>query len=404
MRIIYLHQYFTTPQMSGGTRSYEFARRLVAEGHDVHMITSDRTRSGKTYETVEEGIKVTWIPVSYSNSMGPLARIRSFIVFAAKSSVVASRSKADLVFATSTPLTIAIPGIFAKWRQKIPMVFEVRDPWPEMLVGLGAIRNPIAIFLATKFERFAYKNSDRIIALSDGMKDIIVDSGYVEELVTVIPNAADLDRFDVPPMAGEQFRAQFDWLQQRKLVLYAGALGIANAVDYLAEVARHMLAIDPEVRFLVVGSGGQEKVVRDAATATGTLNKNFFMMPSIPKTEIPAVFSSADISLVLLKDVKELWTNSSNKFFDGLAAGRPVVVNNVGWQATLLNSENAGFDIDPCDFQAAAKKLYRYLSDDTLLREAGANAQKLARDRFDRDMLAARFLGVLQQALPSRGK
>lgn len=398
MKIVYLHQYFTTPSMSGGTRSYEFAKRLIAAGHDVHMITSDREGSGKAYESVEDGIRVTWIPVAYSNRMSPAARLRAFATFAVKSAIIAASIKADVIFASSTPLTIAIPAVFAKWRQRKPMVFEVRDPWPDMLIGLGAIRNPIMKFMAHRLERFAYRNSDRIIALSDGMKDVVVATGYQPENVTVIPNASDVDRFDVPAADGRAFRSQFEWLGDRKLVMYAGTLGMANGVTYLVRVAKEMLTIDPEVRFLVIGSGGQEDRVRTLAEETGTLNRNFFMLPPLSKSGIPAAFSATDISLVLLRDVKELWTNSSNKFFDGLASGRPVVVNNVGWQATLLNETGAGFDIDPRDHEAAARKLHEHLTNDAWLRTAGANARELAVNQFHRDTLAQRFESVLAQA------
>ena len=401
MRIIYLHQYFVTPEMNGGTRSYEFAKRLVAAGHQVHMITSDRTKTGEPYETVEAGIRVTWIPVRYSNRMGAFARIRAFITFAVRSALIAARSEADIIFATSTPLTIAIPGVYAKRRRKVPMVFEVRDPWPDMLIGLGAIRNPFIKFAAHRFERFAYRNSERIIALSEGMKEVVTSTGYPQERVTVIPNASDTHRFGVPASEGQAFRQQFEWLRNRKLVLYAGTIGTANGVDYLVQTAKAMLAIDDEVRFLTIGTGGQEQQVRALAEETGTLGRNFFMLPPLPKSAIPACFSATDLSLVLLKDVKELWTNSSNKFFDGLAAGRPVVVNNTGWQADLLNHSCAGFDVDPRDHSAAARKLHRHLMDEEWLCEAGRNARDLAVNQFDRNMLAEKFERVLVSAIGS---
>lgn len=132
MRITYLHQYFNTPEMSGGTRSYEMARKLVAMGHEVNMITSWRENDGKTdwFETEEAGIHVHWIPVPYSNKMGFYERLRAFTKFAVYSSLKAIQLKSDIIFATSTPLTIAIPGVIASKINHIPMVFEVRDLWP----------------------------------------------------------------------------------------------------------------------------------------------------------------------------------------------------------------------------------------------------------------------------------
>jgi thioesterase domain-containing protein len=112
MKITYLHQYFNTPSMSGGTRSYEMAKRLVAKGHEVNMITSWREDDGRKgwFETEEAGIRVHWLPVPYSNKMGFRERINAFIRFAFGAARKAASLPADLVFATSTPLTIALSG------------------------------------------------------------------------------------------------------------------------------------------------------------------------------------------------------------------------------------------------------------------------------------------------------
>ena len=173
MRITYLHQYFNTPEMSGGTRSYEMARRLVAMGHEVNMITSWREDDGRKgwFETAEAGIKVHWLPVPYSNKMGFKERISAFFRFAWGAARKAASLPADVVFATSTPLTIALPGVYAARRQKAPMVFEVRDLWPELPIAIGALKNPFLQFMARQLELFAYRNSKAIVALSPGMRD-----------------------------------------------------------------------------------------------------------------------------------------------------------------------------------------------------------------------------------------
>ena len=145
MKIIYLHQYFNTPQMSGGTRSYEMARRFVAAGHEVHMITSHREESDDFSEWLEEiidGIHVHWLSVPYSNNMGFKARVLAFLKFAVASGVKARKVGGDVIFATSTPLTIALPAIYAAKRLKKPMVFEVRDLWPELPIEVSALKNP----------------------------------------------------------------------------------------------------------------------------------------------------------------------------------------------------------------------------------------------------------------------
>jgi glycosyltransferase involved in cell wall biosynthesis len=397
VKIVYLHQYFTTPEMSGGTRSYEFARRLVDAGHDVHMITSDRTGTGKPYETVEAGIRVTWIPVAYSNSMGALARLRAFVAFALKSALLAANSKADVVFATSTPLTIAIPGIYAKWRQQVPMVFEVRDLWPEMPIAMGVLRDPVTKRLASWLELFAYRNSSHIVALSPGMKKGVMAAGVPDEKVTVIPNAADIDRFNIKPERGQAFRRDHAWLGDRKLVVYTGTLGRLNGVSYLADIAAEMLKLNPEIRFLVVGSGKDADRVRTHAQTLNVLDHNFFMLPSMSKREIPVVLSAADVCTSLFIDVKEMWSNSANKFFDALAAGRPVAINYGGWQQDLLSAWNCGVVLDNLDARKSAVILNELLSDEQRLKDFGDQAKKLAVLKFNREDHATDFCQVLEE-------
>ena len=208
MKIVYLHQYFNTPDMSGSTRSYEMARRLVAKGHEVHMITSwgEPKENQGWFETNEAGINVHWLPVRYSNHMPYLQRIKAFFKFALASAKKAVEIKCDIIFATSTPLTIALPAVYAKKKQKVPMVFEVRDLWPLLPIAMGALKHPFFCYLAYKLEKFAYKNSDSIVALSPGMRDGIIQVGYPENKVTIIPNSSDIDLFLIDGKKGVEFR------------------------------------------------------------------------------------------------------------------------------------------------------------------------------------------------------
>jgi glycosyltransferase involved in cell wall biosynthesis len=184
-----------------------------------------------------------------------LKRIIAFLKFVIVSAKKAASINGDIVFATSTPLTIALPAIYAKKRNRIPMVFEVRDLWPEVPVSLGEIENKMLISLSRWLEKFAYKNSERIIALSEGMKEGIIKSGYKKNRVHVIPNSSDIAFFDVPKKRGGEFRNDRDWLKKRPLLVYTGTLGKVNGISYLVRLAEETLKKDDEIRFLVVGSG-----------------------------------------------------------------------------------------------------------------------------------------------------
>lgn len=396
MHILFLRQYFNTPAMNGGTFSYETARRLVAAGHEVHMITADCTGTSRGWhQTTEAGIDVHWYPVAYSNRMSYNRRLRAFATFAWAAGRKAATLPGDVVYACSSPLTIALPARYVARKKKIPMVFEVGDLWPEMPIAVGALKSRPLIAAARWLERFAYRHSSHVIAFSPGIGDGVVATGYPADRVTVIPNGCDLEHFKENQAAGLAFRHRHAWLQDRPLVVYTGTLGHINDVSYLARLAAATKRRDPEVRFLVVGGGCDEAKIRQTAADLGVLDENFFLHAAIPKTEMPAILSAADIATSVFKDIKEMWNNSASKVYDAMAASRPIAINHEGWWADLFRKNDCGIVLDPHDMESAADALVAALRDRDWLAKAGAAARRVGEKEFDRDILARRTESVL---------
>ncbi|GGO85169.1 glycosyltransferase WbuB [Marinobacterium nitratireducens] len=402
MKIIYLHQYFTTPEMSGGTRSFEMARRLVDKGHEVHIITSwrdKRCHKGWWLQDIK-GIKVHWLPVDYNNSMSYRKRLAAFFKFAGASAVKAASIKnADLVFATSTPLTIAIPGIYASKRLKIPMVFEVRDLWPEMPIAVGALNNTLLRWAAGRLEKFAYRNSKHVIALSPGMKEGVIRGGVSSDKVTVIPNGSDLELFSPSRYREELFNQKYPELAGEKLIVYAGTLGKINGVEYFVDVAKACQTIMPACRFAIFGDGLERDAIIDKANKLGCLGKNLYIYDPVSKNEMTQVLGASDLSLSLFINLEPMWVNSANKFFDTLASGTPIAINYGGWQEDLIQSSGAGLVLPPSDPTRAAELIVDFLNDQKRCIASGEAALKLAREQFDRDKLALQLEHVLLETV-----
>jgi glycosyltransferase involved in cell wall biosynthesis len=402
VKIVYIHQHFRTPAMVGGTRSYEFAKRLVEHGHEVHMITADADavgvrRWGGWRTSNESGITVHWAPIPYRNEMGYAQRLRAFGHFARSAAVRASRLEQDLVFATSTPLTVAVPAIYAAARRRVPMVFEVRDLWPEVVIALGGLRSPIARHAAWTLEALAYRRSSHIIALSDSIASSI-RTRFPDTAVTVVPNGCDLSLFADAERSGKQLRAETRWLGQRPLVLYAGTLGPANGVEYLVRAAAVLHETHPDVRIAVVGTGREEQHLRQLATRLGVLNRNLFMLGAVSKTEVVRYFGACDLSMAILVENPALQGDAGNKVFDALAAGRPVGINYRGAINDLLRESGAGIALPPGDPVGAARVIAGFLDDSAATGSARMAARSLAVTRFDRNDLFARFETVLLNA------
>jgi glycosyltransferase involved in cell wall biosynthesis len=401
MRIVYLHQYFVTPQMAGGGRSYEMARRLVSMGHEVHMITSDQEggrSDAKWRETLEAGIHVHWTPVPYDNVMGYGARIRAFFTFAWRAARKAAAIRADVIFATSTPLTIALPAVYASWRSRVPMVFEVRDLWPAVPIAIGAIRNPLAKWAAIQLERFAYRHAARIVALAPGMGSEIIATGYPAQRVAIIPNGCDLDNFSNASPA-QELRRQYAWLGDRPLLVFAGTFGLVNGMEYLVRLAGVLSAIDPEVRIVAVGTGRQFDATRRMAIELNVLDKNLFLLGKQTKQVAAAWTVAADMTIALFTGPSIVWRDAvQNKFFDSLAAGKPIASNFSGWQSNLAVEAGAGLILSADSIESAAEDLMRALRDPRWLEETGRAARQLAVGRFNRDVLAVDLARILGEA------
>lgn len=399
MRIVYLHQYFNTDEMAGSTRSAEMARRFAAAGHEVHIVTSRREAGGAPGWQVShlDGYQVHWCTVPYSNRMGVTARLRAFADFALRSCQRSASLDGDVIFATSTPLTIAIPGAYAAWRARAPMVLEIRDLWPELPIAIGALRGGFLIWLARALERWAYRRSTRIVALSPGMRDGAIAAGAEPTAITVVPNAADLTRFAA---AGEEVArvvAGQPWINGRPIVLYAGTLGRMNGVGYLARLARAMLDRGSDACFIVIGDGAELDAIQAEAVQLGVWQRNFYRLPPVPKREVAAWFAAATVVSSLFIDLPEMRANSANKFFDGLAAGKPVMINYAGWHADLIAAHRCGILLPPSDPALAAERLMTALNDPGALAAMGKASQALAEAQFDRDRLAGQVLAVLTE-------
>lgn len=397
MRVLYIHQYFTTPEMPGGTRSYEFGRRLVERGHQVTMITSARDGAARRNEAIT-GMDVVWLPVRYSQSMSYRRRLSAFGGFAAAAARESLRHDYDVVFATSTPLTVAIPGSIAAHYRRAPMVLEVRDLWPEVPIAVGALTSPAAIQLAKSLERFAYAQARHIVALSPGMAEGIARQGVPETKITVIPNGCDVDAFGVARLGEPPALLRKAKQGGRPIALYAGAIGRVNELEYLVRVADHLNRMGSAVAVVVIGEGSEKGAVIRLARRLGVLDQSFFVLPPQPKEQMPHLLAWSDIVLSIFAPIPEMEANSSNKFFDALAAGRPIAVNYGGWHQELLESQACGIRLAR-DVGVAAESLDTFLCDHDRLRVGGDAARRLAERALSRDRQLTALESVLVDAV-----
>lgn len=395
--------HFATREGAGGTRSYEFARALLARGHTVTMVVANRQAGGiepRRHQLID-GIDVLSVGGWYSNHLSPRQRIGQYLRFTWKAATLRRLPhRPDVVIATSTPLTIGIPGDMLARRFGVPFVFEVRDLWPQAPIELGALRNPVLRWAARRLERWCYRRADRLIALSPGMQRGVLEAGAEGGKVVIIPNASDIDLFD-PARRDRSLLNRWN-LAGKFVAVHGGSMGAANGLDYVVAAARELRDRgEHDIQLVLSGYGGTREQLEQQCAEWKLDNVTF--TGSIARRELGSIVSSCDVALVSFADFPVLATNSPNKLFDGLAAGLPCIVNSPGWTRDMVREHDAGMYVDVRDPALLADALV-LLRDDTATRERmGRNARRLAETSYARPLLARQFCDVLEQAAARAG-
>lgn len=394
MKILYIHQYFKTPREPGATRIYFIVQQLLKEGHEVTVITQNKKITASDREEVYiDGINIVYLKNAYSNEMSIPMRIKSFFNFMYKSSFEVFKHKnIDLVIATSTPLSVGLPALLLKKTKGIPFVFEVRDLWPEVPIQMGGLKNPLVKKIAIWFEKTIYKNASHIVALSPGMYDGVIK--YVlSDKVSMIPNMAKKEHF----WPREKSKDCIKKLQLRESsfkVIHFGTMGIANGLQYFIEAAK--IAHDKgimDVDFILLGEGKAEKTLKLFAESNKLTNVFFYERLAMKETS--EVVNVCDISVVPFLNIPILSTNSPNKLFDSLAAGKPIIVNSNGWTKKMVEENSCGAFVDPENPNELFELIMEWKNQPNLLKIMGDNSRKLAETTYDESILTKRFASII---------
>lgn len=400
MRIVIVYQYFGTPAGGWSTRVYEQAKRWVSKGAEVTVITSpyyksDIKANGFISRQEVDGIKLVVIDAGDSNKIPVLKRIIRAMLFSIVSSWYAVRLPADVLLASSGPITVGIPALLTRLFTRKKIVFEVRDLWPQGAIEMKLIRNKWLIALGLWFEKRCYKASALVVPCSKGMEDGILNR-YPELKTLVIENACDVELF------GKEIRDEDrpEWANdpEKKLFVYFGSLGAMDACDEILEGLAHMLDRQ-KVRLVLIGDGSEREALEQQAERLGLTDQVRFLGLR-PKKELIAWVKSATASFVVFQNHPVLSTSSPNKMFDSFAAGIPIIQNTQGWIRDLVDRSGCGYNVKPKDPKSMAAAMDRICSvDPEEWRRMSEAASTLAHHDFNRTRLADLYLDRMKDII-----
>ena len=424
MKVLLIHQVFMSQSEAGGTRHIELSRYLAQQGHSVTVIAgavsyltgrpapagtrNKRVRragtgacpnaaSAGTKDEEGPGIEVirTWTFAGVQRSFSQ--RLLSFISFMVSGFVTAIRvGSVDLVWGTSPPIFQGFTAWLVARLKRVPFVFEVRDLWPDFAVQTGVLRSPLLIHLSRRLERFLYRHADQLIVNSPGFIPHLVNCGIPESKIALIPNGVEPGVFR-PVDRGTKTRQEFG-LEGKSVVLYCGALGLANDLPTLLRAAR-LLQDRPEIAIVLLGDGKERANLERLADEMGLFNVRF--VPAQPKQRMPDFLAAADVCVAILKAIPMFDTTYPNKVFDYMAAGRPTVLAIDGVIRRVVETAEGGLFARPGDAASIAECVRKYCDNPNLAARHGRNARKFVEVHYNRRDHALKLeqvlLGTLQR-------
>jgi glycosyltransferase involved in cell wall biosynthesis len=391
VHVLLLHQHFNIPAKGGAIRSYYLATVLAAKGMRVTVITA---HNEKVYRQERiENIDVHYLPIAYDNRFGFIARSWSFLKFVSSAVKLAKQFRdADYCYAISVPLTVGLAAMWIKMRYKMPYIFEVGDLWPEAPIQLGFINNFIFAQALYALEKRIYKSAHAVVALSPAIKTAI-EKKVPGKTVHLIPNMADCD-FYIPELKDVSLENQYG-VTGKLVVSYIGAIGVANGLDSFLECVNASRKAQLPVHFFMCGDGAELVRLKNHAQSLGLVNLTFLDFRN--RDGVKQLFNITDAAFISFKQVPILETGSPNKYFDGLAAGKLIIINFGGWIKQEVEQTQCGFYYNPQHPTDFVKKLSAYLYEGGLLERAQAAARKLGEEKYSREELGREFVGVFSE-------
>lgn len=403
MKLVYIHQHFVTQEGTSGTRSYDVARYLVEMGHEVTVICGLHEQSGFPAgwprwlfgRRSMHGFNVVACKVPYSNKMGIAARVWSFFGFALLATIAClCERRVDLIFATSTPLTVGIPGRIAATLKRVPYVFEVRDLWPEDLVAAGRLKPGLALRFWEWLEAFSYGRAARILLVSQGFHDRLLERGFDPRRLRTVLLGADGQLFE--SLSPDPTYFEQHGLAGKTIAIYTGAHGDANGLFQLLDAAEH-LRDRRDIAIVTIGDGKMRESLRTAAAERGLTNVH--LLDPVPKTVLPGILAASHIGLMILKQITRPRWVTPNKIFDYMFAGLPSIVNFPGTTAQLVEAEGIGVASEPGSATDLAARIRRWADNPDERTAIGRHAREVAFAKFDRRMIARELAEVFEEVV-----
>ena len=406
VRILVIHQYFLGRGDAGGSRWNQFAKYWAEAGHEVTVLagmvhyakgTKAAEYKGRfiVREQPQPGVTVYRCHVSETYNRSFLGRFWAYLSFALSSLIVGlvRAPKPDVIVASSPPLTVVLPMWLLSIFYCVPVVFEVRDLWPESAIDTGVLTSRPLIWLSYRLEELAYRRANWVNVLTPAFEQALVTRKRVSpRRISMIPNGADLDIMKPGPK-NNRIRKRLG-LENKFVVSYFGAHGRANRVGQLLDVAEQIKEHHRDVRIMLVGDGMEKPMLVEDADRRGL--DNVIFVDAVPKDEVCDYINASDVCTAVLMKSDTFKTVYPNKVFDYMCCKRPIIVAIDGMARKLVEDAGAGIYAEPEDPQNFIEAMEELKDGPELMHRMGVSGYRCGHGQYSRQRMAAKYLGVLK--------
>jgi colanic acid biosynthesis glycosyl transferase WcaI len=403
--------YFSPDIAANAVIMTELAEELSALGHQVTVVTAfphyarnviDRRYRWRLFQRDKHrSIKVvrTYLYTS-SRKRNFLGRILSYVSFNLLSTLLGLLSgKHDIILTPSPPLTIGLSAYIISRVKRIPYVYNVQDMYPDVVIKLGILKNPVGKALFHRLERFVYTHARHITVLSEGFRANLLRKGIPQQKLSVIPNFVDVD-FVKPHHRNNTIRQRFG-LDGRFVVLFAGNLGHSQDLEHVLECAA-LLRNHDHIAFVIVGNGSRKHQLEEQALRMDLDNVHFF--PFQPHREVPDIYAAADIALVTLRK-GIAFESFPSKAYSIMASARPILAavdpGSDVWN--LVEQASCGLCVEPENPPALAEAVLTLYEDTALRKTLARNGRKYVVRYHNRQVVAGEYHELLGSLTVRRG-
>lgn len=375
-KILMVTQNFYPEIGSASNRMKNIYLELNERGYDVKILTSDPSYPNRNLykdssywydENIEKNI-VRIHPKTRKYTRNLFRRLMLYIEVAVRLilAICKDKEKYDYIFVSTPSIFIPVAGMFAKRKMKAKLIVDVRDLWPESLIGIGFFNKKWILKFAYKLEYKIYHAADNIIINSEGFYSYISSTGISPNRISFMPNSLTEKELSTVPKRNDS---------DKVTVIYTGNIGLAQDIEKLILIAEYLKEYK-NISFKIIGYGYQKRELGESIEAKQLPNMQLIEPKN--REDTLAEIVNADIAYVSLVEKDVFKKVLPGKVMDYMSMRKPIVADVAGYAKEVVEEAQCGFVTEDRTVAELSDYIIKLAQDKQLRNRLGENGYQYA--------------------------